>query len=395
MLLACLLMPSYALAASTRSNDNHTDTGDYCLRAHDVIIGLSEFQSKSRAELESDIVSASAFAFLIRDTASGTGEFVPVTSGYSVDFSNLTEAASSGGYTVAVSLPAITLSEPSRIIFRVYVEDDLPQPRTVRYLFESGALGHSLPEDVAAQLPAEEIILSGTPVTPSGSFSPVREGDGEWTFSGWIPESITLSDSDVTFTGVWIYAPLPVYQVTYTFVSGTGGRTLPDGVLANLPPQAAGVDGDTFTAPETFRSFHTAGGTWRFRGWDSYHKTISGGDLTFTGEWRWYVNHAAIKTTAAPTSTPTLAPTPTPTAAPSAAPAAITSAPIPPPDQSLEQVPSDAPIPAANSTAGGTAQMVIAAVLTALVASQAFAIAGDLKVLKWYDAKKAARRAGV
>lgn len=38
--------------------------------------------------------------------------------------------------------------------------------------------------------------------------------------------------------------------------------------------------------------------------------------------------------------------------------------------------------------------MVIATVLTALIATQAFAIASDLKVLKWYDAKKAARRTG-
>ena len=43
---------------------------------------------------------------------------------------------------------------------------------------------------------------------------------------------------------------------------------------------------------------------------------------------------------------------------------------------------------------GGSAKMVIATVLTALVAAQAFAIASDLKVLKWYNAKKAARRAG-
>ena len=70
ILLVCFFVPSYALAASTRSNDNHTDTNDYCLRAHDVTIGLSAFQNQSRSELESDIIAASAFTFLIRDTAS-------------------------------------------------------------------------------------------------------------------------------------------------------------------------------------------------------------------------------------------------------------------------------------------------------------------------------------
>ncbi|MEZ4510189.1 MAG: hypothetical protein R2881_11455 [Eubacteriales bacterium] len=146
ILLVCFFVPSYALAASTRSNDNHTDTDDYCLRAHDVTVGLSEFQNQSRAELESDIIAASAFAFLIRDTANETGEFVPITSGYSVTFSNLEEAATSAGYSVTVTLPAITLSEPSCITFRVYVIDDLPKPRTVSYTFESYDAGRTLPQ---------------------------------------------------------------------------------------------------------------------------------------------------------------------------------------------------------------------------------------------------------
>ena len=37
--------------------------------------------------------------------------------------------------------------------------------------------------------------------------------------------------------------------------------------------------------------------------------------------------------------------------------------------------------------------MAIATVLAALVATQAFAIASDLNVLKWYNAKKAAKGA--
>jgi len=395
ILLVCFFVPSYALAASTRSNDNHTDTDDYCLRAHDVTVGLSEFQNQSRAELESDIIAASAFAFLIRDTANETGEFVPITSGYSVNFSNLEEAATSAGYSVTVTLPAITLSEPSHITFRVYVIDDLPKPRTVSYTFESNDAGRTLPEGVYAQLPAEETILSGNSVTPSGSFTPVRDGAGEWTFSGWTPESITLSDSDVTFTGMWSWAQLPVYNVTFSFVSGTEGRSLPDGVLAKLPAQTTALEGDVVSAPSTFRAFHQTQGTWRFHGWVAGSQTIAGGDITFTGEWRWH----RIKTTtpaadATATPTPTSTPETTPTATPTTAAAAISAPPEQPPAEPPELIPGDTQVPAANSTTGGTAQMVIATVLTALVATQAFAIAGDLKVLKWYNMKKAARRTG-
>ena len=389
ILLVCFLLPSSAFAASGMSNDNHTDTADYCLRAHDVTIGLSEFQSKSRAELESDIVSASAFAFLIRDTANETGQFVPITSGYSVDFSNLTEAASSSGYTVTVTLPAITLSCASHITFRVYVQDDLPQPRTVQYAFSGGTQEHALPAGVLAQLPAEETILSGTDVTPTATLLPVRDSAGEWTFSGWSPESVTLSDSDVLFTGTWVWTLLPVYNVSYTFVSGSPGRVLPDGVLAKLPAPTTALQGDTVIVPTDFRAFHMTQGTWRFSGWDSGTRTVDGGDVLFTGVWRWHENKTPVAPTADATATPNITPTPTDT--PAAA-AIVTDPPNPPPAAPQEQV-SAAQTPAANTAEGGSAKMVVATVLTALIATQAFAVASDLKVLKWYSAKKAARRA--
>ena len=63
ILLVCFVLPSSALAANGMGSDNHTDTDDYCLRAHDVTVQLSEFSTKSRSQLESDIISASAFAF--------------------------------------------------------------------------------------------------------------------------------------------------------------------------------------------------------------------------------------------------------------------------------------------------------------------------------------------
>ena len=34
ILLVCFVLPSSALAANGMGSDNHTDTDDYCLRAH-------------------------------------------------------------------------------------------------------------------------------------------------------------------------------------------------------------------------------------------------------------------------------------------------------------------------------------------------------------------------
>ena len=390
ILLVCFVLPVSTLAASGMGSDNHTDTDDYCLRAHDVTIGLSEFSGKSRADLESDIVAASAFEFKIRDTASSSGKFELISSGYSVDFSNLTETVSSSGYRITVTLPAITLSEPSQITFRVYVIDDLPHPRQVSYVFLSGTADHALPDGVTSQLPASESILSGETVAPASSFSGVRDGAGIWSFAGWSPDHVTLSDSDVSFTGTWVWTALPVYTVTYEFVSGSGGRSLPDEVLAKLPPSASGIDGEVFTPQDSFRSYHTANGVWRFRGWNSASQTIAGGNLTFTGTWRWHENTVAIPPS--PTSAPSPSPSPTPTITNTPAPTPPSASPEQPSIQVLEQTQNDPPTPKANESTGGAAKMIIAAGLAALVAAQSFAIAGDIKVLNWYNAKKTAAR---
>ena len=390
ILLVCFVLPSSTLAASGMGSDNHTDTDDYCLRAHDVTIGLSEFSGKSRMELESDIAAASAFEFKIRDTANETGQFVPISSGYTIDFSNLTESISSSGYRITVTLPAITLSEPSQITFRVYVIDDLPHPRNVSYTFISGTAEHTLPDGVTAQLPASESILSGETVTPACDFSGVRDGAGMWSFSGWSPDHVTLSYSDVTFTGTWIWTALPVYTVTYEFVSGSGGRALPSAVLAKLPLSTTGMDGDVFTPQDSFRSYHMVEGVWRFHGWNIASQTIAGGNLTFTGTWRWHENTVVIPSSSKSTTSPT--PTPTPAVSTTPAPTMPSASPEQPSIQVQEQTPNDPPTPEANDSAGGAAKMIIAAGLAALVAAQAFAIAGDIKVLNWYNAKKAAAR---
>lgn len=383
ILLVCFLTPNTALAASKLGNDNHTDTDDYCLRAHDVKIGLSEFSAKSRSELESDIIQASDFAFLIRDSANETGTFVPISSGYTVDFSNLEETVSTSGYVITVSLPAITLASPSNITFRVFVEDDLPKPCLVRYRFESATPDRLLPDGVLSLLPAEDSSFSGETVTPATDFSAVRDGAGIWTFSGWTPQSAQLTGTEFTFSGLWSYTALPLHTVTYHFVSKTDGMSLPDGVLKKLPTAQTGVDGDVFTPSSSFPAYHMQDGAWRFRGWTIASQTIAGGDLTFTGEWRWYKDR-----------TPT--PTPAPTASPSAAPSPTPILPTPSATQTqspaMMQTLNDSNPPLASGTTGGTAQMAIATVLTALIGAQAFAIVSDLKVLKWYNAKKAARR---
>ena len=399
MLLACLFAPSAALAATGLSNDNHTDTDDYCLRAHDVTIQLSEFSTKSRSQLESEIINASAFAFLIRDTANPTGLFVPITSGYTVDFSNLTATASSSGYVISVTLPAITLSSPSVVHFRVFVSDDT---HGVSYFFVSNTPGMSLPPDVLTQQPATASAAEGAVITPDAPFHTVRDGAGVWSFTGWSPASQTVGSSDISFYGGWVWNALPVYSVTYRFTSATSGKMLPSHVMSSLPSDTTGVNGDVFTVQSSYHSVRADGGYWRFSGWNATSQTINDSDIAFTGSWRWRANSTSGTNTPEPTSSVTPAPeTPQPTVTPTLAPE--TPAPTLPQILVLEQTDENT-TPGANAANGGAgadggagagivvAQAAVAAALGGLVATQSVAMAGDIKVLNWYKLKKAAAR---
>jgi hypothetical protein len=154
------------------------------------------------------------------------------------------------------------------------------------------------------------------------------------------------------------------------------------------------VEGDVFTAPGSCHSVRIGGGVWRFKGWSAASLTFTDGDLTFTGTWRWYTDHTSAADTSEPTpaasqprATPEItrrhrtAETPQPTA--SASPAM----------QVLEQTNSNTPAPATGSAKvrsrpnddrnGADRPCRNAGVRPSRT---------DLKVLKWYDARKAARR---
>ena len=395
MLLVCLFAPSAALAATGHSNDNHTDTDDYCLRACDVTVQLSEFSAKSRSQLESDIISAASFEFYFRSN------WASVTSGYSVDFSSLTDQTTSSGYVVTVTLPAIAMSTPSQVSFRVFVTDDT---HSVSYFFVSNTPGMGLPPDVLTQQPAAARAAEGAEITPGDSFHTVRDGAGVWSFAGWSPASQTVGTSDLSFYGGWVWNALPVYSVTYRFTSATSGKTLPSHVMSSLPLDTTGVNGDVFTVQSSYHSVRADGGYWRFSGWNATTQTIHDSDITFTGSWRWRADSTTGAST--PEPTPSITPaaeTPQPTATPTLTPA--TPVPTMPEILVLEQT-NENQTPGANAANGGAgtgggagagilaAKAAIAAALGGLVATQSIAMAGDIKVLNWYKLKKAtARRA--
>ena len=79
------------------------------------------------------------------------------------------------------------------------------------------------------------------------------------------------------------------FQIEYVFESGTGGKTLPDEVMDNLPPIETDKEiDDIIESPEiTPDTVSVDGGTWTFVGWDQDSVTIVDDDVVVTGIWTW------------------------------------------------------------------------------------------------------------
>lgn len=397
LVLCCL--PAVANAATQLSNDNHTDTDDYCMRAHDVSVGLSEFASMTQAELENEIISQSSFQFRIRDSLLPWSEWTFLTSGYSVDFSALQEAATTTGYPIVVTLPPISMSTPSYITFRVFVVDDLPTPPPVfqvSYQFVSVTPGKNLPSSILLLKPDDTTGSVGDVFTPSATYEDCG-GNGIWTFLGWDVPSQAIVDHDLLFVGSWAWHTIPEYNIGYQFVSATSTRSLPAEVLALCPAGTTAVPGTSVTPQSAFSTVRGHAGYWQFAGWDLPAQTVTDHDLSYTGSWDWVTLHY---------STPSPAPSPIPSSSPSPSPATSITPTLTPDatpvstDWALQVITNDNVNNDANNDAGGDAvsdaggylKMAIALVLASVVSLQVIGIASDLRVLQWYNAKKAGMR---
>lgn len=130
-LTAAVLLPGLSGAAHGADqlpNDNHCDTRDYCMMAHDVSLPLSEYESwAAGGGLEGAILEAASPWLRLRVEDETPWEDWPLADEYEVDLSGLGDGPSDGGYPVTITLPPRReRGEPSSITFLVYVVEDLP-----------------------------------------------------------------------------------------------------------------------------------------------------------------------------------------------------------------------------------------------------------------------------
>nr|WP_311444825.1 SHIRT domain-containing protein [Ezakiella coagulans] len=170
-------------------------------------------------------------------------------------------------------------------------EDPVVEKVKVTYVYVSGTDGKTLPDKLKA--PDATEVKKGETVEVPKNPNPAEytTDDGKWTFKGWNPNTKqTNVQADVKFTGTWEFTkkePVVVtVQVTYEYVSGTDGKTLPDKLKA---PDATEVKkGETVEVPKNPNpaEYTTDDGKWTFKGWNPNTKqTNVQKDVKFIGTW--------------------------------------------------------------------------------------------------------------
>ena len=157
----------------------------------------------------------------------------------------------------------------------------------VNYIFRSGTDGKDLPESVNTILPATGRVNYGQPTTaPTLETEWVDVDGGYWQFAGW-SGGTTSAVGTATMVGTWIFVDYSgvIYDVTYSFQSGTSGKEIPAEVNNLLPDPGLVVHGDKTVEPVLAqRTVYVSGGYWTFTGWTGGTDSATG-PVHMTGTW--------------------------------------------------------------------------------------------------------------
>lgn len=155
--------------------------------------------------------------------------------------------------------------------------DYLEARKVFQVEFDLGKQGEKISQSV------KKDELAQKPVDP--------KADG-YLFEGWYSDNKFENKFDFKSPiteNTTIYAKwVKEIEITYDFISGTAGKSLPDSIkkkLTDLVPKKE-KEGKEIKAPkQTFDSVKADGGTWTFAGWDKDHLEVSEDNNKFTGKW--------------------------------------------------------------------------------------------------------------
>ena len=149
--MLCFFMTlTVPVQAASGGAEHHEDTLDYCLRAHDVTVNMTELQGLDNGQKKALVENASGYAFYTwkrlwrewGDKVSGSGDFSGVN------------WEQEGTYKITVRMTPLNEGVKSEVSYYLTIVDDLPEPEppapvtyrvTVRFLDEE--TGEPLKDD--------------------------------------------------------------------------------------------------------------------------------------------------------------------------------------------------------------------------------------------------------
>ena len=173
----CIILMSLPVYAASTGEEHHMDTS-YCMRVHDVTVGLKELKGKSESEKASIVESASGYVFYIWIR-------YPFNKGqrvydYETDFSQVDWAAG-GTYTVTVYLPERAQGESSSISYYLTIIDDLDPEESDDPAEPGGPVEPGDPTEPGGPVEPGDSTEPGDPVVEPGDSTepgdPVAEPD--------------------------------------------------------------------------------------------------------------------------------------------------------------------------------------------------------------------------
>ena len=131
----------------------------------------------------------------------------------------------------------------------------------------------------------EKIVFAkDNPIGPSDKIEIPAEGNETYKVEFSIVDSGLIHYLKIYISKV----PAAVYGVSYEFMSGTEGMSLPEAGMPELPVDDAEYEVGAVVrnkGGDSYGDVAAAGGRWSFTGWDAQEKAMVEGGVSFTGTW--------------------------------------------------------------------------------------------------------------
>ena len=125
----------------------------------------------------------------------------------------------------------------------------------------------------------------------NNKYQPLGNNNNSYNDIGENGEFEIKGDKSFGFAALVTNKRIPEFNVTYSFMSGTNGKDLPNDKLPELPKATKVKKGSSISAPTTkYEDIKVDGGKWRFDGWKPANQSNVTTDVEFIGTWEFVKN---------------------------------------------------------------------------------------------------------